>query len=166
MTTQVWIILGSASDKSVGEEVIALLKKMGVACALRVASAHRSPEKVLAIAQEAEKLKVAAIIAIAGKAAALPGLLAAACTVPVIGIPVVSAELAGLDALVSMTQTPKGIPVATMGLGKAGAQNAALLAARIVALSSDAVGENLRALAVEMARSVDEGEAQLLKDLA
>ena len=165
MSSQVWIIMGSASDRDTGALVIAELERLGVTYDLRVASAHRSPEKVLKLAKESEECGVAAIISIAGKAAALPGLLAATCVVPVIGIPVVSSEMAGLDALCSMTQTPKGIPVATMGLGKAGAQNGALLAARIVALSSPEVRQKLQDLSVEMAKSVEDGEAKLLKEM-
>ena len=138
---------------------------MGVTYCVRVASAHRTPQKVLSLAHDAEENGAAVFIAIAGKAAALPGLIAASTKLPVIGIPVASPELGGLDALVSMTQTPKGIPVATMGLGKAGAQNGALLAARIVALSQSAVGKRLTELVRDMAEEVNTGEAKIVQEL-
>jgi len=136
---------------------------MGITYRLKIASAHRTPQKVFAVTREAEEREALAIIAIAGKAAALPGLIAASTRLPVIGVPVVTSELAGLDALVSMTQTPKGIPVATMGLGKAGAQNAALLASRIAAFSNPEVREKLAALVEEMAREVEDAEKRLIE---
>lgn len=127
------IIMGSKSDLPIMEETANKLKEFGIVYELKVMSAHRNPEAVRKFASSAKKRKIEVIIAGAGGAAALPGVIASYTTLPVIGVPITSA-LNGLDSLLSIAQMPKGVPVATMAIGKAGAINAAILAAEILAL--------------------------------
>ncbi|TRZ92354.1 5-(carboxyamino)imidazole ribonucleotide mutase, partial [bacterium] len=124
----VTIFLGSESDFDVIKDGLVILKEFGVPFDLEVTSAHRSPERTLKLVREAEAKGTEVFIAVAGKAAHLAGVVAAHTVRPVIGVPVESAALAGMDALLSTVQMPKGIPVATVALGKAGGANAALLA--------------------------------------
>jgi len=131
---QVAIYIGSESDLDVVEDALRILREFQVPFILEVTSAHRSPERTSKLIREAEKKGVEVFIAVAGKAAHLAGFVAAQTVLPVIGVPVESASLGGLDALLSTVQMPKGVPVATMGLGKAGASNAALLAVEILSL--------------------------------
>jgi 5-(carboxyamino)imidazole ribonucleotide mutase len=133
----VMIFLGSESDFGVIEDALKLLKEFGVSFSLEVTSAHRSPERTVRLVREAEEKGAEVFIAVAGKAAHLAGAVAAHTVRPVIGVPVDSAALAGMDALLSTVQMPKGIPVATMALGKHGGANAALLAVEILALKDD-----------------------------
>ncbi|MEO0076506.1 MAG: 5-(carboxyamino)imidazole ribonucleotide mutase [candidate division WOR-3 bacterium] len=127
------IVMGSKSDLSVMKETVKKLKEFGIACEIKIMSAHRNPETVRKFALAAEKNEIEVIIAGAGGAAALPGMIAAYTTIPVIGVPIKS-ELNGLDSLLSIAQMPKGVPVATMAIGQAGAVNAAIFAAEILAL--------------------------------
>jgi len=140
---KVGIIIGSQSDMPVIEKAIKQLTELGIAHDLTVASAHRTPEKVAAFAKGAEK-KYDVIIAGAGMAAALPGVVAAHTTLPVIGIPISSKALQGHDALFSIVQMPSGVPVACVAID--GARNAAILAAQIMALKYPKLGKKLKEL--------------------
>jgi phosphoribosylaminoimidazole carboxylase PurE protein len=131
----VGIVMGSASDWPSLEPATALLQEWGIGFEVSVASAHRSPQRAQAYAREAAGRGLKIIIAAAGAAAHLAGVLAAETTLPVIGVPLPSSSLQGLDSLLSTVQMPAGVPVATMALGSAGAHNAALLAAQILALN-------------------------------
>lgn len=134
--------MGSSSDLEIMSEAENMLKKLGIKCDITVASAHRNPEKVAAYAKTAES-KYDCIIAGAGKAAHLPGVIAGHTNLPVIGVPIKTADLGGLDSLLSIVQMPRGVPVATVGIN--GAQNAAILAAQIVALKDNKVKEAVKA---------------------
>ena len=136
MTTSaiVGIVLGSASDWPQVEPAAVLLKEWGIACEVVVASAHRAPGKVQAYARDAAARGLKVIIAVAGMAAHLAGVLAAETSLPVIGVPMPGSHLNGLDSLLSTVQMPAGVPVATMAVGAAGAKNAAIFAAQILAL--------------------------------
>jgi 5-(carboxyamino)imidazole ribonucleotide mutase len=137
----VGIIMGSRSDWETMEPARDLLVELGIACEARVISAHRMPDEMFEYARAARERGLVAIIAGAGGAAHLPGMTAAKTLVPVIGVPVQSKTLGGIDSLLSIAQMPAGVPVATMAIG--GAINAALFAARIVALHDDAVAARL-----------------------
>ena len=143
---------GSRSDFPILEKASALLEELGVPNELRVMSAHRTPDLVARYAQDAEGRGLKVIIAGAGGAAALPGAVAAKTLLPVIGIPIPTDHLGGLDSLLSMVQMPRGIPVATVAIGNA--ENAALLAVEILALTDDAVRERLDAHRAAAARRV------------
>lgn len=138
---KVAVIMGSDSDWPVVEKAVRQLKELGIGVEVRVMSAHRTPEQAREFAVNARKNGFGAIIAAAGKAAHLAGALAANTTLPVIGIPVKSSTLDGLDALLSTVQMPSGIPVATVAID--GAQNAALLAAEILAAADDELAAKL-----------------------
>lgn len=131
---QVGIIVGSASDKPVMEDTLKTLEDLGVEAELVVASAHRAPDRVREWVLGAEERGIEVIIAGAGGAAALPGVVASFTTLPVIGVPIASSELGGIDALYSIVQMPPGIPVATVAVGAWGARNAALLAAEVLGI--------------------------------
>jgi 5-(carboxyamino)imidazole ribonucleotide mutase len=152
----VGVIMGSKSDWEVLSEACAVLDELGVPYEAEVMSAHRTPDRVLAYAASAEGRGLQVVIAGAGGAAALPGLVAAKTHVPVLGVPVASPLLGGLDSLLSMVQMPKGVPVGTLGIGKPGAANAAILAAEIVALGNAGVRERLRAYREARRREVEE----------
>lgn len=139
----VGIVGGSRSDFPVLERAQAVLAELEVPCELRVVSAHRTPDHLFAYAETAEARGVRVIVAGAGGAAHLPGMLAAKTQLPVIGVPVPTQSLGGLDSLLSIVQMPRGVPVATVAIGNA--ENAALLAASILALSDPALAERLRA---------------------
>lgn len=157
---KVTVFLGSESDFGAVEEGLAVLKDFGVPFGLEVTSAHRSPERTLRLVKAAEAAGTEVFIAVAGKAAHLAGVVAAHTVRPVIGVPVESEALAGLDALLSTVQMPKGVPVATVALGRHGGTNAAILAVEILALKD----EGLRAkLAVHRAKMADKVEAASLK---
>ena len=138
---KVGVVLGSKSDMEAVQPAIAILKEMRIDCELNVISAHRTPEKAREYGLEARSRGIEVIIAAAGMAAHLPGVLASWTTLPVIGIPVASGELKGIDALYSIVQMPPGIPVATVAIGSAGAKNAAYLAAEILGLKYDKIRE-------------------------
>jgi len=137
--------MGSSSDYAVMSEAAKLLTEFGVAYETRIVSAHRTPDLLMEYAAGARDRGLKAIIAGAGGAAHLPGMLAAKTIVPVLGVPVPSTALQGMDSLLSMVQMPKGIPVATLAIGRAGAANAALLAIAILALEDAELGDRLQA---------------------
>jgi phosphoribosylaminoimidazole carboxylase PurE protein len=151
----VMVLLGSESDFEVIEEALKLLKEFGVSYRLEVTSAHRSPERTLRLVKEAEAGGAEVFIAVAGKAAHLAGIVAAQTVRPVIGVPVESATLAGLDALLSTVQMPKGVPVATVTLGQHGGANAALLAIEILALKNEELRKKLIDHRARMAAGVE-----------
>ena len=150
---KVGVIMGSDSDLPVVEKAIDKLKEYGVPYEVHVYSAHRTPEQAGEFSRTAQEKGFGAIIAAAGKAAHLAGALAANTTLPVIGIPVKSSTLDGLDALLSTVQMPTGIPVATVAID--GADNAAILAAQILAGSDDALRGRLKAMRREMTEAVE-----------
>jgi 5-(carboxyamino)imidazole ribonucleotide mutase len=145
---QVGIIMGSSSDAETMMAAREVLDELNVPCEMRVVSAHRMPDEMFAYAEEAEKRGLHVIIAGAGGAAHLPGMTAAKTRLPVIGVPVESKALKGLDSLLSIAQMPKGVPVATVAIG--GAANAALIAARILALHDAALAKRLDAYTQRM----------------
>lgn len=140
---QIGIIMGSNSDWSVMQHAAAVLKQFGVAYETRVVSAHRTPDLMFEYAEAARERGIQAIIAGAGGAAHLPGMVAAKTTVPVLGVPVPSKYLQGKDSLLSIVQMPKGIPVATFAIGEAGAANAALFALALLANNSPPLAQQL-----------------------
>ena len=150
--------MGSASDQPIMSEAAAVLDQLGVTNTMRVVSAHRTPHDMMQYGASAADRGVKVIIAGAGGAAHLPGMLASVTTLPVIGVPVPSRYLAGMDSLLSIVQMPGGIPVATVAIG--GARNAGLLAARILGLSDPLLRSRLAEYAEELAafaRTQDEG---------
>jgi phosphoribosylaminoimidazole carboxylase PurE protein len=151
---KVAVLMGSKSDLTVMEESTAILKQFGIPCEMRIMSAHRTPEEVLAFSKEAKENGFSIIIAGAGMAAHLAGVIAAHTTLPVIGVPIASSSLGGLDALLAMVQMPPGVPVATMGIGKPGAKNAALLAVEILALNDEALRNRLSQYRADMRKTV------------
>ncbi|MDK2882549.1 MAG: 5-(carboxyamino)imidazole ribonucleotide mutase [Bacillota bacterium] len=156
---KVGIVLGSDSDLSLGREAAKVLASFGVPYELVLASAHRSPDKASRYAREASGRGLKVIIAIAGLAAHLPGVLAAQTTLPVIGVPVPAGTLGGLDALLSTAQMPSGVPVATVGIGAA--KNAALLAVAILATTDSGLAARLAQYREELAREVQMKEERL-----
>jgi 5-(carboxyamino)imidazole ribonucleotide mutase len=135
----VGVVMGSKSDSEAVQGTLDVLKELGVAYELNVISAHRTPEKARRYAQEARSRGIEIIIAAAGGAAHLPGVMASWTTLPVIGVPLASSDLKGIDALYAIVQMPAGIPVATVAVGAAGAKNAAYLAAEILGLKYDTI---------------------------
>lgn len=160
---QVLILLGSQSDAPTLQAAVDVLKELGVTCEMTVASAHRSPARVQRLIQEAPSRGVRVFIVGAGAAAHLAGVVAAHVTQPVIGVPIDSSVLKGLDALLSTVQMPPGVPVATVSIGKAGATNAGVLAAQILALGDAAVAERLLRYKKTLAEAVDEAARNLEK---
>lgn len=140
---KVAIIMGSESDRAVVEEAVPYLQFFGIEYEIKVMSAHRTPSLVQEFASNARENGFIAIIAAAGMAAHLPGVVAAYTTLPVIGVPLSAGALNGVDALYSIVQMPAGVPVATMAIGKAGARNAAIYAAQIASLSDDSIQAKL-----------------------
>ena len=140
---QVGVVMGSSSDWEVMQHAARILKQLGVPFETRVVSAHRTPDLLIRYAEEAEARGLQAIVAGAGGAAHLPGMLAAKTIVPVLGVPVPSKYLKGMDSLLSIVQMPKGIPVATFAIGEAGAANAALFAAALIARTDPGLAEQL-----------------------
>ncbi|MFF2274885.1 5-(carboxyamino)imidazole ribonucleotide mutase [Agromyces sp. NPDC058126] len=151
--------MGSDSDWNVMREASAVLDEFGIAHEVEVVSAHRTPEKMIAYGKEAAARGLKVIIAGAGGAAHLPGMLASVTTLPVIGVPVPLAKLDGLDSLLSIVQMPGGIPVATMAIG--GAKNAGLYAARVLGASDPAIAEALDRYARDLAALVEEKNERL-----
>ena len=161
----VMIFIGSESDQEIVKDAIEILKKFDVPSALEITSAHRSPERTLRLIRQAEADGAEVFIAVAGKAAHLAGVVASHTVRPVIGVPVESGGLGGLDALLSTVPMPKGIPVATMGTGKTGGSNAALLAVEILALKKPALREKLVDHKKKMAAQVEADSEKLKKSL-
>ena len=153
-TPLIGIVMGSNSDWEVMEHAALMLKALGVAFEAKVVSAHRTPDLLFDYAASAAPRGLRAIIAGAGGAAHLPGMLAAKTTVPVLGVPVPSRYLKGMDSLLSIVQMPKGIPVATFAIGEAGAANAALFAAALLANGDAALAARLEAFRTEQSATV------------
>lgn len=130
----VLVVIGSSSDEEVIEPCLAELKRLGIPYLKEVSSAHRSPARTRRLAEQARRAGIKVIIAAAGHAAHLPGFIASHTDLPVVGVPIPSSPLLGFDSLLSMVQMPKGVPVAVMALGKSGAANAALFAARLLSV--------------------------------
>ena len=151
---KVGLVLGSDSDLEVMSSGIKMLEQLGIEYEVTVASAHRTPDRVAQYAAGASDRGIAVIIAAAGWAAALPGAVAAYTNLPVIGVPISSSPIGGLDALYSMVQMPPGVPVATVGIDTA--QNAALLAAQILALSDSDLAQRLQQYRQQMRQSVED----------
>ena len=143
--SKVAVLLGSTSDQQAMQPCLDYLDRFGIAHELQILSAHRQPEETARFVREAEQSGFALIIAAAGMAAHLPGVAASHTTLPVIGVPLDGSPLHGVDALYSIVQMPAGIPVATVAIGSAGAKNAAVLAAEILALGDPALKEKLTA---------------------
>ncbi len=158
----VGILMGSDSDLPVMQEAAAMLQEFGIDYEMTIASAHRTPKKVLEYSQSAEKRGLKVIIAGAGWAAHLAGFVASQTTLPVIGVPIDSSPLKGMDALLATAQMPGGVPVATMSLGKSGAKNAGVFAAQIIALGDIKVANRLKVHKVEMERDVEEKAKRLV----
>ena len=152
----VGIIMGSQSDWPVMQEAARMLEAMGVAHEAKIVSAHRTPDRLAEYAKTARGRGIQVIIAGAGGAAHLPGMAAAMTSLPVLGVPVQSKTLSGLDSLLSIVQMPKGIPVGTLAIGEAGAANAGLLAASIIALQDAGVAARLDAFRAAQTASVKE----------
>lgn len=159
----VGIVMGSDSDLPALEEAIKVLEAFGIPYEVRILSAHRSPSLANEYAKTAEKRGLKVIIAGAGGAAHLPGVLAAQTILPVIGVPLDASPLKGLDALLSIVQMPGGVPVASMAIGKPGAKNAALFAAEILALSDTKIKEQLRKYREKLEAQVEEKDRRLRK---
>lgn len=166
MNARVLILMGSDSDWEVMAEARAALEDLGIASEIHVSSAHRTPERTGRLAREAAGRGVEVIICGAGAAAHLAGVVAAESELPVLGVPLASSDLQGLDALLSTAQMPGGVPVGTLALGKAGARNAGLLAARIIARKDPEVAARVRAQRERLAREVEAKDAALQVKLA
>ena len=160
---EVGIVMGSDSDLNVMEETALVLKNFGIAYEMTVASAHRSPKKAAKFAASAHKRGIKVIVAGAGHAAHLAGNIAAYTSLPVIGVPIDSSCLQGLDALLSTVQMPPGVPVATVSIGKSGAKNAGILAIQILALTDSTLAKKLETYKKELAKQVDQ-KAKKLKN--
>jgi phosphoribosylaminoimidazole carboxylase PurE protein len=161
----VGIVMGSDSDFGVMQEAIGVFEEFGVACDVQVLSAHRSPQQTVAYAREAAVRGVKILIAGAGWAAHLAGVLAAETTLPVIGVPIDSSPMHGLDALLSTVQMPPGVPVATMSIGKGGARNAAIFAVQILALSDSSLAKKLMLHKENLVKGVLEKNQKLRAEL-
>lgn len=155
--SKVGIIMGSKSDFDIAKDAVDILKGFGIEYEVIVSSAHRTPERTLEWAKTAEQRGLDAIIALAGAAAHLAGVVASETNLPVIAVPVSATSLNGLDALLSMVQMPGGIPVATMAIGKAGAKNAGIFAGQIIARSNTEV-------AAKVARYKEDMKEKVYKD--
>lgn len=163
---QVLIVMGSDSDGPVMEETVKVLKAFGVPFEMRISSAHRSPKKTSALVSGAAGRGIRVIIAAAGVAAHLAGVIAAETILPVVAVPMQGGALNGLDALYSMVQMPGGIPVATMAIGKAGAKNAGLFAVQMLALADPALADRLRTYKEGLAAEVEQKDQALQRSLA
>ena len=153
---KVGVIMGSQSDWETMRHAVEVLQALEVDCETKIVSAHRTPERLVDYAKSAAGRGLHVIIAGAGGAAHLPGMVAAMTRLPVLGVPVQSATLSGLDSLLSIVQMPGGIPVGTLAIGKAGAKNAGLLAAAILANGDSALAERLEAWRAQQTESVAE----------
>lgn len=150
----VYIVMGSDSDWNVMQQAVAILEDFNIAYGVKIISAHRTPDLLFQFAAEARGLGVQCIIAGAGGAAHLPGMIAAKTTVPVLGVPVNSKYLQGIDSLLSIVQMPKGVPVASFAIGEAGAANAGLFAVAMLAVNNSELGERLIAFRREQTEKV------------
>ena len=146
--------MGSQSDYKTMQLVEKTLKKVGVSFETKIISAHRTPKRMYEFASNAEKNNIGVIVAGAGGSAHLPGMIAALTPIPVLGVPIESKKLKGLDSLLSIAQMPKGIPVGTLAIGEDGAINAALLAAAIISNTNSNIKKNLNNLRTQQAKAV------------
>jgi phosphoribosylamine--glycine ligase len=161
MDIRVLILIGSDSDAPIMQGAVDLLREFGVSCEMTVASAHRSPARVLRLVEEATGRGVELFIVGAGAAAHLGGVVAAHTVKPVIGVPIDSSPLKGFDALLSTVQMPPGVPVATVSVGKSGATNAAVLAVQILAVGDSALGRRLEEYKKGLADKVERAAEKL-----
>jgi len=152
---KVSIVMGSQSDFKVMKICQKILKKLKIKCETKIISAHRTPHRMYEYAKNAEKNNIAVIIAGAGGSAHLPGMISAITSLPVLGVPIESKKLKGLDSLLSIVQMPKGIPVGTFAIGEDGAVNAALAAAAIISISNKSVKKNLNSWRSKQTKSVN-----------
>ena len=152
---KVSIVMGSQSDFKVMKICQKILKKLKIKCETKIISAHRTPYRMYEYAKNAEKNNIAVIIAGAGGSAHLPGMISAITSLPVLGVPIESKKLKGLDSLLSIVQMPKGIPVGTFAIGEDGAVNAALAAAAIISISNENVKKNLTRWRSNQTKSVN-----------
>ena len=151
---KVSIVMGSQSDYKTMVFCQKVLKKLDIKFETKIISAHRTPDRMFQYAMSAEKNDISVIIAGAGGSAHLPGMISALTSLPVLGVPIESKKLKGLDSLLSIAQMPKGIPVGTVAIGEDGAINAALLAASIIALNDNVVKKNLKLWRIKQSRSI------------
>ncbi len=152
--SRVSIVMGSQSDYKTMKLSVKVLKSLKIQHEIKIVSAHRTPKRLYEFAKNAEKNKISVIIAGAGGSAHLPGMIASLTSLPVIGVPIESKKLKGLDSLLSIVQMPKGIPVGTVAIGKDGAINAALFAASIIATNDKKVKNKLNSLRTKQTKSV------------
>ena len=157
---QVSLVMGSQSDYKTMKFTVNILKKMGIKFETKIISAHRTPKRMYDFAQSAEKRNIGVIVAGAGGSAHLPGMIAAITSIPVLGIPIESKKLKGLDSLLSIAQMPKGIPVGTLAIGKDGAINAGLLAASIIANNDNSVKKKLKKWRLSQTKAVKKNPKQ------
>ncbi|MDR1523040.1 MAG: 5-(carboxyamino)imidazole ribonucleotide mutase [Endomicrobium sp.] len=158
------ILVGSNSDLNLIQETITILKEFGLSYSLNIASAHRTTDHLKQCIEGAISAGVKVFVAVAGMSAALPGVIASQTILPVIGVPVDGKSLSGLDSLFSIAQMPKGVPVATVAVGKAGAVNAAILAVQILAINNNNLKEKLKRYKVKIANIVVKEDLKLQKD--
>ena len=151
---KVSVVMGSQSDYKTMKSTIKILKVMGIKFETKIISAHRTPERMFAYAKSAKKNNIIVIIAGAGGSAHLPGMISSLTSIPVLGVPIESKKLKGLDSLLSIAQMPKGIPVGTLAIGEDGAINAGLLAASIIATQDDKVKKKLNNWRIKQTKSV------------
>ena len=161
----VLILMGSDSDAPIMQSAVDVLREFQIACEMTVASAHRSPERVMRLVSEAPGRGVKVFIVGAGAAAHLAGVVAAHSTLPVIGVPIDSSALKGLDALLSTVQMPPGVPVATVSIGKPGATNAGVLAAQIIGVGDKAMADKVAAYKKKLAEKVEAAAAKLAQQV-
>lgn len=166
MEAKVALLMGSKNDFPKLKKTVDTLEQFGIPCVVRVMSAHRTPHQVVEFVEKAEENNIKIFICAAGLAAHLAGVVAGHTTLPVIGIPVDGGPLNGLDALYATVQMPGGIPVATVAIGSAGATNAAVLAAQILALSNPEIAEKLKTYRKEMADKIAADDQKLQEELA
>lgn len=162
MCPKVSVIMGSVSDWETMKETVNMLSQFGVDYEKQVVSAHRMPQEMLVYAKKAQSSGVQVIIAGAGGAAHLPGMVAANTVLPVIGVPIQTSALNGMDSLLSIVQMPAGIPVATTAIGRAGAKNAALLAVQILAIKNEKLTKKLEDYRSEMNKNAIESSDKLV----
>ncbi|MFY9402367.1 MAG: 5-(carboxyamino)imidazole ribonucleotide mutase [Candidatus Omnitrophota bacterium] len=158
---KVSIIMGSQSDLNIVKETVDILKELKIPFEVRVLSAHRTPKELVKYVEGASKRGVKVFIAAAGMSAALPGVIASHTLFPVIGIPVESSNLKGLDALLSIAQMPPGVPVGCMSIGKAGAKNAAIFAAELIALNNKSLLKKLNKYKAGMRKKISKLKIKL-----
>ncbi len=162
---EVWIVMGSDSDADIMRQAYDTLVEFGVPAKMMVSSAHRSPKRTSTIAKSAAKSGCGCFIVGAGAAAHLAGVIAAETTLPIIGVPIDSSALQGLDALLATVQMPSGVPVASMAIGKAGARNAGLFAVQILAISDEELAGRYAEYKAKLAKQVVEKDKRLQKTL-